>query len=42
MMLMLPFEKALLGSLCGADGLISIDAGVAEIERGTSVRVRLI
>ncbi len=34
--------SAHVGALCEADGLISIDAGVAEIERGATVRVRLI
>lgn len=33
--------SAHIGSLCGADGLISIDAGVAEVEKGTIVPVRL-
>jgi molybdopterin molybdotransferase len=34
--------SAHVGALCNADGLISIDAGVAEIGKGTTVRVRLI
>ncbi len=31
-----------LSALCGADGLISMEAGVASLERGTPVRVRLL
>jgi molybdopterin molybdotransferase len=34
--------SAHINSLCGADGLISMDIGVAEIEKGTSVKIRLI
>ncbi|MHC4749454.1 MAG: molybdopterin molybdotransferase MoeA [Planctomycetota bacterium] len=34
--------SAHINSLCGAEGLISIDIGVTEIEKGTSVAVRLI
>jgi len=34
--------SAHIGALCDADGLISIDPGVAEIEKGATVRVRLI
>jgi len=34
--------SAHISSLCGADGLISVDIGVAEIERTTPVCVRLI
>jgi molybdopterin molybdotransferase len=34
--------SAHISSLCGADGLVSMDVGVAEIEEGTIVPVRLI
>ena len=34
--------SAHIGALCGAAGLISVDCGVAEIEKGTTVQVRLI
>ncbi len=34
--------SAHINALCEADGLISIDIGVAEIERGTTVSVRII
>ncbi len=34
--------SAHIGALCGAAGLISIDFGVAEIEKGATVHVRLI
>ena len=34
--------SAHINSLCGADGLVCMDIGVAEIKKGTSVKVRLI
>ena len=34
--------SAHINSLCGADGLVSMDVGVAEIKKGTIVKVRLI
>ncbi len=34
--------SAHINSLCGADGLVSMDVGVAEVKKGTSVAVRLI
>ena len=34
--------SAHLGALCGADGLVSLDVGVSEIEKGSSVRVRMV
>ena len=34
--------SAHISSLCGADGLVSMNVGVAEIEKGTIVHVRLI
>ena len=34
--------SAHIGALCNADGLVSIGVGVAEIPKGTIVRVRLI
>ncbi|MHC4771075.1 MAG: molybdopterin molybdotransferase MoeA [Planctomycetota bacterium] len=34
--------SAHINSLCGADGLVSMDIGVAEIKKGTSVKIRLI
>lgn len=34
--------SAHINSLCGADGLVSMDVGVAEVKKGTSVKVRLI
>jgi molybdopterin molybdotransferase len=34
--------SAHINSLCGADGLINMDIGVAEIKKGTSVKIRLI
>jgi molybdopterin molybdotransferase len=34
--------SAHISSLCGADGLVSVDIGIAEIEEGTIVPVRLI
>ncbi|MHC4423766.1 MAG: molybdopterin molybdotransferase MoeA [Planctomycetota bacterium] len=34
--------SAHINSLCGADGLVSVDVGVAEVKKGTFVPVRLI
>jgi molybdopterin biosynthesis enzyme len=34
--------SAHISALCDADGLIHVDVGVAEVNRGTMVRVRLI
>lgn len=34
--------SAHIGSLCGADGLVSMNVGIAEIKKGTIVKVRLI
>jgi len=34
--------SAHINSLCGANGLVSMDVGVAEVKKGTSVAVRLI
>ena len=34
--------SAHISSLAGADGLISVDAGVTRLEKGTLVQVRLI
>ena len=34
--------SAHINSLCGADGLISMDVGVTEIKKGTFAAVRLI
>jgi molybdopterin molybdotransferase len=34
--------SAHISSLCGADGLISVDVGVARVEKGTLIQVRLI
>ncbi len=34
--------SAHINSLCGADGLVSIDIGVTEVAKGASVAVRLI
>jgi molybdopterin molybdotransferase len=34
--------SAHISSLCGADGLVSVDVGVAKVEKGTIVPVRLI
>lgn len=34
--------SAHIGALCGADGLVTVDIGVAEVRKGTTVRVRLI
>ena len=34
--------SAHINSLCGADGLVSIDIGVTEVEKGASIAVRLI
>ncbi|MHC4526905.1 MAG: molybdopterin molybdotransferase MoeA [Planctomycetota bacterium] len=34
--------SAHISSLCGADGLVSVDIGIAEIEEGTIIPVRLI
>jgi molybdopterin molybdotransferase len=34
--------SAHINSLCGADGLVSMDVGVAEVKKGMSVNVRLI
>ncbi len=34
--------SAHISSLCGADGLVSMDIGVAEIKKGTIIKIRLI
>ena len=34
--------SAHINSLCGTDGLVSMDVGIAEVKKGKSITVRLI